>query len=148
MEDDDSKQLAPPEEPLSEEQTNAALAALQEVAAADVEEKDTQPKNSTLGKKRKAPKDDDSEGASKKRGPTRVSWDDRMQMLKDYKNEFGDLLIPIRFKRNPSLGKFVHNTREQYKIFHKRTPADYKKKCSLTAERISQLDEIGFVWCT
>jgi hypothetical protein len=80
--------------------------------------------------------------------PTRVSWEDRIAMLKAYKEQHGDLLIPIRYKLNPSLGKFIHNTREQYKLYHKRCPPNYKKKCSLTAERIAQLDEIGFVWTT
>lgn len=84
-------------------------------------------------------------GSSPKRRatPTRVSWEDRLNQLKQYKSEHGDLLIPIRFKPNPSLGKFVHNTREQYKLYHKLTPAGYKKKCSLTAERLAQLEEIG-----
>lgn len=77
-----------------------------------------------------------------------VSWEDRIEMLKRYKAEHGNLLIPIRYKCNPSLGKFVHNTREQFKLFHHKTKAGYKKKCSLTEERIKQLDELGFVWST
>jgi hypothetical protein len=79
---------------------------------------------------------------------TRVSWEERIRMLKEYKSQHGDLLIPIRYKANPSLGKFVHNTREQYKLFYKRTPANYKKKCSLTQERIDELNALGFVWNT
>jgi Helicase associated domain len=75
--------------------------------------------------------------------PPRVSWEDRIEQLKQYRDEHGDLLIPIRYKKNPSLGKFVHNTREQFKLFHKRAPPNYKKKCSLTQERIEQLDQIG-----
>ena len=80
--------------------------------------------------------------------PTRVPWEDRLLQLQDYKTQHGNLLIPIRYKLNPSLGKFVHNTREQYKLFHKQTPEGYKKKCSLTAERIQQLDDMGFAWTT
>ena len=80
--------------------------------------------------------------------PTRVSWEERIAMLKAYKEEFGDLLIPIRYKPNPSLGKFIHNTREQYKLFHKKTPATYRKKCSLTQDRIDELEALGFVWNT
>lgn len=60
----------------------------------------------------------------------------------------GDLLIPIRYKKNPSLGKFVHNCREQWKLFNGLTKPDYKKKCNLTAERIAELESIGFVWNT
>jgi Helicase associated domain len=78
----------------------------------------------------------------------RVSWEERLKMLVDYKQKHGNLLIPIRYKENPSLGKFVHNTREQYKLYNKNKGEVCKKKCSLTAERIQQLNDIGFVWST
>jgi hypothetical protein len=121
-----------------------ALAAMQEAATIVMEAAEHQ-------KKRKlATEDTSSEGASNKKRspPTRVSWEDRMKQLTEYKAEHGDLLIPIRYKLNPSLGKFVHNTREQYKLYHKQTPEGYKKKCSLTSERIRQLEELGFAWTT
>ena len=135
---------------LSEEQTNAALAALEDhVDVMDAEA-------ALAGTKRKADEsmdhppaiDENTRVLKTRRAPTRVAWEERLGMLKEYKRIHGDLLIPIRFKENPSLGKFVHNTREQYKLFHKRTPDGYKKKCSLTEGRIQQLDEIGFVWST
>lgn len=85
---------------------------------------------------------------SKRATPTRVSWEDRMIQLKDYIAEHGNLAIPIRYKQNPSLGKFVHNTREQYKLYHNRTKAGYKKKCSLTEARIQELEDMGFLWTT
>jgi Helicase associated domain len=84
----------------------------------------------------------------------RLSWEERVEQLKNYKKEHGDLLIPIRYKGNPSLGKFVHNTREQYKLYHKHhqesnnSSGKPKKKCTLSAERIRQLDELGFAWST
>jgi hypothetical protein len=83
----------------------------------------------------------------KRPAPTRVPWEERLRQLKGYKEMHGDLLIPIRYKPS-NLGKFVHNTREQYKLFHKRTPEGYKKKCSLTEARIQQLEELGFAWTT
>jgi hypothetical protein len=136
---------------LSEEQTNAALEALQE-SSTIVEVASTGNDTPAASTKRKAHTAEPSGAAPKKakqrRTPTRVSWDDRMAMLQAYQTEHGDLLIPIRYKLNPSLGKFVHNTREQYKLYHKKTPEGYKKKCSLTAERIQQLDDLGFVWST
>lgn len=76
----------------------------------------------------------------------RTSWEERLQQLQDYKSKHGDLLIPIRFKDNPSLGKFVHNTREQYKLFHRAAEPGKTKKCSLTVRRIEQLEDIGFLW--
>jgi hypothetical protein len=153
---------------LSDEQTNDALAALQE--ASNLSMFDEAHITSTL------PKDGNeeeekamSENAKKKRKvdnnitttttavasttrprstPVRVTWDDRLDMLQEYRNEHGNLLIPIRYKLNPSLGKFVHNTREQYKLFHNKCKVGYKKKCSLTGERIAQLEELGFVFST
>jgi hypothetical protein len=135
---------------LSEEQTNAALAALQEASTIVIEAKEAEEAKVTANdsKKRKAT-DSPEKLPTKKRGPpVRVAWNDRIAMLTKYKEDFGNLLIPIRYKLNPSLGKFVHNTREQYKLFHKKTPLTYKKKCSLTAERIQQLEDLGFVWST
>jgi hypothetical protein len=92
---------------------------------------------------------------------TRVPWDVRMKQLVDYKSEHGHLLIPIRHKPSPSLGKFVHNTREQYKLYNNnnnndglttkiygRAGAKRPKNCSLTAERIDELQKLGFVWNT
>ena len=76
----------------------------------------------------------------------RLSFEERVRELQAYKEEHGNLNIPIRYKKNPSLGKFVHNTREQYKLFNKQTPPQYAKKCSLTADRIKALDDIGFIW--
>lgn len=80
----------------------------------------------------------------------RMPWEQRLDQLRDYRSKHGDLLIPIRFKENPSLGKFVHNTREQFKLYQK-PPGDTggkAKRCSLTAERVRQLEELGFVWST
>lgn len=87
-----------------------------------------------------------TQDSATKRSPQRVSWDDRLTMLRAFREQHGHLLIPIRYKQNPSLGKFVHNMREQYKLFHHQV--GYKKKCSLTPERIEQLNELGFVWST
>ncbi|CAB9519299.1 helicase [Seminavis robusta] len=83
----------------------------------------------------------------------RLTWEERIQQLQDYKDEHGDLLIPIRFKENPSLGKFVHNTREQYKLFLRNQKQEQggskpTKRCSLTPERIAQLEALGFAWST
>lgn len=84
----------------------------------------------------------------KRFAPARVPWEDRVSALRAYKAEHGDLNIPIRYKANPSLGKFVHNTREQYKLFHNKCKPGYQKRCSLTAERIAELDALGYLWTT
>jgi hypothetical protein len=134
---------------LSEEQTNAALAALQEASTIVIEAKEAEEAKATANDKKRKATDTPEKMPAKKRGPpVRVAWNDRVAMLSKYREDFGNLLIPIRYKLNPSLGKFVHNTREQYKLFHKKTPLSYKKKCSLTEERIKQLEDLGFVWST
>jgi hypothetical protein len=134
---------------LSEEQTNAALEALQEASTIVIEAKEAEEAKANANEKKRKATDQLEKSPAKKRGPpVRVAWNDRIAMLTKYKEDFGNLLIPIRYKLNPSLGKFVHNTREQYKLFHKKTPLSYKKKCSLTAERIQQLEDLGFVWST
>lgn len=123
---------------------SVALTAMQEAAAMVMEAAKHQ-------KKRKAPETshvDTRALAPKRTTPSRTSWQERLEQLKEYKEEHGNLLIPIRYKLNPSLGKFVHNTREQYKLYHKKTPPGYKKKCSLTAGRIEQLEALGFAWTT
>jgi Helicase associated domain len=80
--------------------------------------------------------------------PARISWDDRIQSLMEFQAEHGHLNIPIRYKKNPSLGKFVHNTREQYKLYHHKCKPGYQKRCSLSAGRIAELDALGFLWTT
>jgi len=166
---------------LSEEQTNAALEALDEAPGLDIVKRDEDETvvqysdalnadmteaqvsesivqaalGSTLvGSKRKDPPNQPVEEApeeivpTKRRAPVRVSWPERIALLKEYKEKHGNLAIPIRYKPNPALGKFIHNTREQYKLFHNRAKVGYKKKCSLTAERIKELDDLGFIWTT
>ena len=85
----------------------------------------------------------------------RTPWEERLAQLQAYKDEHGHLEIPIRYKPNPSLGKFVHNTREQYKLYLRlqQQPQDAvagapskPKKCPLTSERVAQLEALGFVF--
>ena len=89
----------------------------------------------------------------------RTPWEERLAQLQAYKDEHGHLEIPIRYKPNPSLGKFVHNTREQYKVYlrlqqQQQQPQDAvagattskPKKCPLTSERVAQLEALGFVF--
>lgn len=78
-----------------------------------------------------------------------VPWKVRVQQLAAYKELHGNLNIPIRWKTNPSLGKFVHNTREKYKLFlrdgaRSEKPRDH----TLTLEKVQELQELGFVFNT
>mmetsp|Transcript_31046 Transcript_31046/g.67180 ORF Transcript_31046/g.67180 Transcript_31046/m.67180 type:complete len:657 (+) Transcript_31046:577-2547(+) len=66
-----------------------------------------------------------------------VSWNDRVQQLRDYKAQHGDLRIPVS---NPDLGWFVSSQREEYR---KRIDGAHS---SLTDERYNDLQELGFVF--
>ena len=66
-----------------------------------------------------------------------VTWEDRFEELKQYKETHGDCCVP---KKNETLGKWVDNQRSQYKFFHE------SKKSLLNQHRIDLLDSIGFTW--
>ena len=63
-------------------------------------------------------------------------WDMHFNGLLDYKQEFGDCAVPLRFKTSSgeALGSWVSTQR--------------KSKASLSSHRISRLDAIGFIWKT
>ena len=66
---------------------------------------------------------------------TTSSWEFWFSLLEEYKHEFGDCLVPSRYKTasDYSLGNWVSNVRG-------------RKLVILTDERIRRLDEIGFIW--
>lgn len=71
----------------------------------------------------------------------KFSWFDRLHQLIEYKEKYGDTLVPKRYEKNPSLGNWVNKQRQQYrKFWAKETP------CSLNAEKVAMLNEIGFCW--
>jgi hypothetical protein len=63
-----------------------------------------------------------------------VAWEEMYIELKKYKNNYGDALVPQRYKDNLKLGRWVVKQRTQY------------KRNELSDERIHHLNEIGFVW--
>jgi hypothetical protein len=82
---------------------------------------------------------------------------DRLEQLKDFKAQNGHCNVKIRYKANPTLGKWCNNMREQYKIFCKKAKLEQEgdgagvkrlPKCPMTAERIRLLEEVGFEWST
>jgi hypothetical protein len=68
------------------------------------------------------------------------AWNDRFKELLSYKKEHGDCLVPQRFPQNPQLGVWVNKQRAEYKLLKE------GKKSSMTQERISALESVGFVW--
>eukprot|EP00814_Leptocylindrus_danicus_P006149 CAMPEP_0116023934 /NCGR_PEP_ID=MMETSP0321-20121206/11966_1 /TAXON_ID=163516 /ORGANISM="Leptocylindrus danicus var. danicus, Strain B650" /LENGTH=91 /DNA_ID=CAMNT_0003495467 /DNA_START=253 /DNA_END=524 /DNA_ORIENTATION=- len=68
--------------------------------------------------------------------PKNDVWMSKFEMLKEYKKEHGDCLVPLS---DPHIGSWVHVQRGQYKYFKQ------EKKSSMTQERIDMLNSIGFV---
>jgi len=63
-----------------------------------------------------------------------VSWDERVEELKQYKQDNGDCNVPQHYEANPHLGKWVSNKRTAY------------KNGTLSKEHICLLEDIGFNW--
>jgi hypothetical protein len=66
--------------------------------------------------------------------PLEVQWLEMFERLKQYKAEFGSVLVPKRYNPAPEFGIWVGFQRE------------YFNRKRLSKERIALLDSIGFVW--
>ena len=67
-------------------------------------------------------------------------WMQMFEELMEYKEKHGDCLVPLNYKVNPKLGRWVQHQRSQYQNKKK------GKTRQITDERIYKLEEIGFVW--
>lgn len=67
-------------------------------------------------------------------------WNQQLEALKNYKEEFGDTMVPRRWERSKRLGEWVTDQRRQYKF------KSVGKLSLLTDDRQKKLDEIGFTW--
>ena len=70
----------------------------------------------------------------------RVSWDERLAELAQYKHVHGNCNVPQQYEQNKALGKWVAKQREHYRS------REQGKKSSLSDERVKQLEDIGFTW--
>jgi len=70
----------------------------------------------------------------------RDGWDTRFQELVEYKKEKGDCKVPQFYENNRKLGKWVSKQRQGYLARLKGL------ETQLTDERLSKLEELGFVW--
>jgi len=66
--------------------------------------------------------------------------EDRMRELREYKEEFGNCMVPKRWARNKRLGQWVAEQRKQYRYLMAGKPSH------MTPERVVELETVGFVW--
>jgi len=73
-----------------------------------------------------------------------MKWEQMFEKLLEYEKQFGNTLVPNRYRADPSLGAWVSTQRRQYKAIQ-------TGKCessTMSQERIRRLEAIGFVWKT
>mmetsp|Transcript_27802 Transcript_27802/g.43734 ORF Transcript_27802/g.43734 Transcript_27802/m.43734 type:complete len:752 (-) Transcript_27802:44-2299(-) len=70
----------------------------------------------------------------------RAAWTKWMEKLTEYRNEHGNVDVPLKYEPCPSLGTFVNRQRSELKKM------EAGKATSLTPERIQDLNELGFKW--
>lgn len=69
-----------------------------------------------------------------------AAWDKHYKNLLAYKTEFGDVRVPRQYTKHPKLGEWVTDQRRQHKLWKD------GKLSTMTEERCSKLDVIGFLW--
>jgi len=65
------------------------------------------------------------------------NWEERLEMLIQFKNEHGHCMVP---QNHPFLGSWVKWQREKYALCEK------GKNINFTSKQIDALNELGFVW--
>lgn len=67
-------------------------------------------------------------------------WLTKFHELIEYKKVHGHCQVPHGYKPNPALARWTKRQRYQYKLFQD------NKSSTMTEERISSLEDLGFVW--
>lgn len=87
---------------------------------------------------------DDEKDFIKSEAPVKTKrrrhWEAMLGELIEYREKYGDTMVPAEFNLNPRLGTWVDTQRQNYK-FHLQG-----KKSNLTVERIELLERQGMVW--
>ena len=66
----------------------------------------------------------------------------RLGALREYRDRFGDTLVPIGYEDDRGLAQWVSTQRRRYHTLHKTGVRPY----GFSDERIAALDDLGFVW--
>ena len=77
-----------------------------------------------------------------KRGYTRVTFEQRVEQLLDFKKVHGHVNVPQKFTLNPSLGRWCNNKR----IAYREKKSGKVTKHAILEEHINRLNDIGFKW--
>jgi hypothetical protein len=67
-------------------------------------------------------------------------WGLLFRQMREFKVQFGHCLVPCKYAANIKLGQWVATQRRDYKSYHEGKPSQ------MTAERIRELENIGFDW--
>lgn len=99
--------------------------------------------SSTKKRRREVSDDEDSEDLNNEgrfRPYQAGQWAERFNDLKDYREKNGNCLVPHTYKENLPLARWVKRQRYQYKLMVE------GKSSTMTEERVTALEEIGFIW--
>jgi hypothetical protein len=69
------------------------------------------------------------------------SWEAQLAKLIEYKAEYGDCNVPVRWAEDPGLGKWVNNQRKGKTKLDRGEPS-----LGMTAARAVKLDALDFIW--
>mmetsp|Transcript_25456 Transcript_25456/g.37608 ORF Transcript_25456/g.37608 Transcript_25456/m.37608 type:complete len:361 (+) Transcript_25456:58-1140(+) len=72
--------------------------------------------------------------------PRRVDWYVRFKQLCLFQKEWGHTLVPMGYKKNPSLGNWVSVQRQEFRNMQQ------GKSSKMTPNRVKLLESIGFIW--
>ena len=75
-------------------------------------------------------------------GTSKTDWSVRFQQLCEFKAHLGHCLVPSQYSANPKLGRWVNTQRNKYRLHQEGKPSP------MTADRIRELESIGFDWGT
>jgi Helicase associated domain len=68
-------------------------------------------------------------------------WNEKFSEMCEYQHKFGHCIVPYTYAENPTLVRWVKRQRYQYKL-----RAQGMKNSTMTLDRITTLENIGFVW--
>jgi hypothetical protein len=76
-----------------------------------------------------------------KRQVPKLSWEEGLERLNEFKEWNGHCRVPARYETNPELGSWVKDTRKAYKKYANGEPSN-----ALDQARIAKLEAVGFDW--